>query len=222
MSTQPKQTTKTKRVLSITANVILAVIIIMAIFCCITAIISKDNKEAPSFFGVTMLSILSDSMEDEFYQGDLIIGIKCDPEKLEVGDVITFHTIINGQQELNTHRIVEIDDKGNYLYFVTRGDNTPDNDPLGVHENKIVSKYLFRIPAMGKVIGFLQKPMGFLLVIVLPVLLFFIYNLVQFFRVYFEYRTNKIKMQLKQEMLREQGKQPEDSDVGADNDENNS
>ena len=40
----------------------------------------------------------------------------------------------------------------------------------------IVGKYLFALPQMGKVMDFLSSSMGFLIVIVLPMLLFFIYQ----------------------------------------------
>ncbi len=202
---------KPNKALNIVLNVVVIAIIIFAVILCITAVVSKNNKEAPNFFGITMLSIQSDSMEPEFYTGDLIIGVKVDPKTLVRDDVITFHTIINGEPTLNSHRVIDIKDNGTYLSFTTRGDNspdlnndgTPDDDAQKVHQNEIVSKYLFRIPWFGNVIDFLQKPEGFLLVIVLPVLIFFIYNLVQFFRVFFEYRTNKIRMQLKAEMMNE-------------------
>ena len=48
-------------------------------------------------------------------------------------------------------------------------------------------------------LDYLQTSTGFLIVIVLPVLLFFIFHLVQFFRVLFEYQNVKMLIKYEQE-----------------------
>ena len=45
-----------------------------------------------------------------------------------------------------------------------------------ISDGDIVGKYVFALPQMGKVMDFLSSSMGFLVVIVLPMLLFFIYQ----------------------------------------------
>ena len=52
---------------------------------------------------------------------------------------------------------------------------------------------------MGKVFVFLQEPEGFLIVIVIPVFLFFLFHLVQFFRVLFEYQIVKNRIRYEEE-----------------------
>ncbi len=209
--------TKSKKVLNTVINVLLILILIFGIFCSYTAFVSKRGSGVPSIFGIRVFSIQSDSMEDEFYEGDLIVDVAVkDPADLEVGDVITFYTIIKGERVLNTHRIKEIEDKGTYLSFTTQGDNSPDEDPMKVHQNEIVGKYCFRIAKLGSVIDFLQTSLGFLIVIVLPVALFFIYNVVQFFRVFFSYRMQKMRMQLEQEMQMNASTAKDDSEEDKD------
>ncbi len=198
-----KAPSKQKKILNIIVNVFLVLVLIFGILCSFTAFASRNGNAGPSFFGIRMYSIQSPSMEPEFYEGDLIVDVSFNPEKadqLEVGDVITFNTIIGGEKALNTHRITEITDNGTHLYFSTKGDNNSREDDIGVHQNEIVGKYLFAIPKLGTVIDFLQTGTGFLIVIVLPVFLFFVYNLVQFFRVFFNYRMQKMKLELQKEM----------------------
>ncbi len=193
--------TKSSKVLNAVVSVLLILVLLFGIFCSYTAFASKKGSGVPDIFGLRIFSIQSDSMEDEFYEGDLIIDVAVkDPSKLEVNDVITFYTIIKGERVLNTHRITKIEDKGTYLAFTTQGDNSPEEDPMQVHQNEIVGKYCFAIPKLGSVIDFLQTSVGFLLVIVLPVALFFIYSLVQFFRVFFSYRMQKMRLELEREM----------------------
>ena len=93
----------------------------------------------------------------------------------------------------------EIYDGGGYLIFATKGDNSSFGDALTVHESEIVGKYWVRIGGIGKVFDYLQTSTGFLLVVVLPVFLFFLYHLVQFFRVLFEYQNVKNRIKYEQE-----------------------
>ncbi len=212
---QSQKSTK-KKVLNIVTTVLLVLVIIFGVICSYTAFMSKQGNRPPEIFGLRIFSIQSDSMEPVFYEGDLVFDTAVDVKALEVGDIITFYTVIQGERVLNTHRITEITEMqtadGSYLYFTTKGDNAPDEDPLGVHQNEIVGKYAFAIPAMGSVIDFLQTSVGFGVVIVLPVFIFFIYNLVQFFRVFFDYKAKKMRMELKQQMREGKGLDDEDDD----------
>ena len=52
---------------------------------------------------------------------------------------------------------------------------------------------------LGKAFDYLQTPTGFFLVVLLPVILFFIFNLVQFFRALFEYQGVKNRIKFEQE-----------------------
>jgi signal peptidase len=107
--------------------------------------------------------------------------------------------VINGERVLNTHRIHEIYDGGGYLIFATKGDNNTIADPLTVHESEIVGKYALRVGGLGKVFDYLQTSTGFLIVIVIPVFLFFLFHLIQFFRVLFAYQNVKNRIKFEQE-----------------------
>ena len=56
-----------------------------------------------------------------------------------------------------------------------------------------------RLAGVGKVFDYLQTSQGFLLVVVIPVLIFLLYQLVQFFRVLFEYQNVKNRIKFEQE-----------------------
>jgi capsular polysaccharide biosynthesis protein len=71
---------------------------------------------------------------------------------------------------------------------------------MTVHESEIVGQYKLRVPGLGKLVDYLQTAKGFFIVVVIPVLLFFIFHLVQFFRVLFEYQN--VKMLIKYEKER--------------------
>ena len=70
---------------------------------------------------------------------------------------------------------------------------------------------------VGKVVDYLQTSTGFLIVIVLPVFLFFLYHLIQFFRALFEYQNVKNRIRYEQErgrtedLIEEQKKQQDEA-----------
>ena len=189
-----------KRILNTVVNVILVIAIILAAFCTYVSFVSTSGSGTPSIFGISIYSIRTDSMYPNLVAGDLIIGKAVDPADLRKEDIITYWTVVDGQKVLNTHRIIGIYDGGGYLIFETKGDANTAVDALTVHENAIVSKYTgARVKGLGKVFDYLQTSTGFLLVVVIPVFLFFLYHLVQFFRTLFEYQNVKNRIKFEQE-----------------------
>lgn len=195
-----EEESKAKRILNAVVNAILVLAIALAAMCTYVSYVSTSGNGVPSILGIRMFSIQTESMYPTLLPGDLIfdVGVK-DPGELRKDDIITYWTVINGERVLNTHRIHEIYDGGGYLIFATKGDNNTIADPLTVHESEIVGKYSFRVSGVGKVFDYLQTSTGFLIVIVVPVFLFFLFHLVQFFRVLFEYQNVKNRIKFEQE-----------------------
>lgn len=195
-----KKQRKPRKVLNTIINVVLVIAIVVAGIATYVSFVSSSGQGAPNIFGLRLLSIQTNSMADTLMPGDLVVstGVK-DPADLRPGDIITYWTVINGERVLNTHRIINIYDGGDYLIFETQGDNNTTVDPLTVHESEIIGKYSFHVSGVGKVFDYLQTPTGFLIVVVVPVFIFFIYHLVQFFRVLFEYQNVKNRIKYEQE-----------------------
>ncbi len=194
-----KKGNKTKTVNRI-INVVLIIVIAFAAVCTFVSFVSSSGNGVPNILGVQLLSIQTDSMYPTLEPGDLVIDTPVkDPSTLRTGDIITYWTVIDGERVLNTHRIENIFDGGEYLIFETKGDKNTTVDPLTVHESEIIGKYGFHISGLGKAFDYLQTPTGFFIVVLLPVLLFFIFNLVQFFRALFEYQSVKNRIKFEQE-----------------------
>ena len=195
-----EEESKGKRILNTVVNALLVIAIALAAVCTYVSFVSTSGNGVPSIFGIRIFSIQTESMYPTLMPGDLIFdtGVK-DAGDLRTGDIITYWTVINGERVLNTHRIHEVYDGGGYLIFSTKGDNNTIADPLTVHESEIVGKYSFRVGGVGKVFDYLQTSTGFLIVIVIPVFIFFLFHLVQFFRVLFEYQNVKNRIKFEQE-----------------------
>ena len=214
---------KGKRVLNTIVNTVLVLAIILAALCTYVSYVNTSGNGVPSVFGIRMFSIQTESMYPVLMPGDLIFDTAVkDPDTLRQGDIITYWTVINGERVLNTHTIFEIYDGGGYLIFETKGEKNSAVDALSVHESEIVGKYSgIRIPTLGKVFDYLQSPTGFFVVIVVPVFLFFLFHLVQFFRVLFEYQNVKNRIKYEQErgrtedMIDEQKRQQQEAQVQA-------
>ena len=117
-------------------------------------------KEVPGVLGYKPFIVLSGSMSPTFNYGDLIVVKEVDYDDLKVGDVVSFR---NSKKVVTTHRIYG--EKNGC--FETKGDNNNDKDRGIVCEKHIEGKYIYRIIGLGSVILFIQKPIGFISLMVL-------------------------------------------------------
>ena len=196
-----------KRTGTIVISVVLWIIILIAALYAFTTIATRDNQNVSNLFGYTPLVVKSDSMAPTFETGDLIVIKKCDPQTLKEGDIICFHTIINNEYALNTHRIKSIEAVGDARSYTTIGDNNNGiADQHVISDGDIVGKYVTSIPKIGKVMDFLSGSTGFLIVIVLPMLLFFIYQV---------YHLITISINLKKAIAVETAKEQESANMKA-------
>ena len=196
-----KEESKGHKIVSGIINAVLVFAIALAAMSTYVSYVSTSGSGVPSIFGLQIFSIQTESMYPVLSPGDLIFDVSIkDARDLKKGDIVTYWTVINGESVLNTHTIYEIYESGEYLLFATKGENNTVADPMTVHESKLVGKYTnFKIPGLGKVFDYLQTSTGFLIVVVIPVFIFFLYYLVQFFRVLFEYQNVKNRIKYEQE-----------------------
>ena len=103
---------KALKVLKITGQALLSIILVFVIIVTALMLFTRDKYQVPNVFGYSFINIISDSMSgdnpDSFNKGDLIIiNRNADKKNLQVGQIITFETVIQGELVLNTHRIVK-------------------------------------------------------------------------------------------------------------------
>lgn len=129
------------RIFTIVGIVLCVILIPILIINCVMIVKSFINpEEVPGVFGYKPMIVLTDSMFPVIEKGDIIISEEIDPNKVEVGDVISFKDPVsfNGKDDFSvvTHRVVDIikDDQGKAKAFWTKGDfnNTYDKEPVPV------------------------------------------------------------------------------------------
>lgn len=110
----------------------------------------------PKVVGIQPLVVLSGSMEPTYHVGSLIYVADVKPEKLEIGDSVTY-TMGDGETMV-THRIIEIDETKQCVY--TKGDANNAADGSAVRYTDIVGKPLFSIPGMGYLASYFTTSSG--------------------------------------------------------------
>ena len=99
-------------------------------------------------------------MEPAINTGDAVIVGPVVTGSIKPGDIITYKLGNN----LITHRVLSIN--GNTL--ITKGDANEDPDPSAVQLSQVTSRYLFKIPYVGYLAGFVRTRIGWFLAIILP------------------------------------------------------
>ena len=165
-----------KKIIAVICSIILWGIILLTALFTFTTLATRNNNQIASLAGYTPLLVQSDSMAPTFAAGDLIIIRSCDTKTLKEGDIITFHTILNNEYALNTHRIMEITENEGHRSYLTKGDNNEIADIHSILDGDIVGVYVAKSTVLGRILNFLSSKIGFLVVIVLPMLVFFIYQ----------------------------------------------
>lgn len=175
---------KLSKILHITVDVLVILVLIVSVLIATLSLTSKSSG-VPNIFGIAPLSVQSDSMSGTFETGDLIFcKVTNDPSfEYQKDDIVTFPIEINGVEVLNTHRIAEVIKDDNSTYYQTQGDNNDTNptaDEILQTSSTIVAQYTgVKIGGLGTVLSFLRTQLGFFLCVLLPMIIFFLYEAVR-------------------------------------------
>ena len=200
---------KASKVLNVIISIILWVVIVVAALFAFTTLATRDSNKVANLFGFTPLTVQSDSMVPTFSAGDMIIIKKCNTADLKEGDIITFHTIIQNQYVLNTHRIASIDSNVSVRSYTTKGDNNQIADINPVHFKNLIGKPVLRIPYLGYLSTWVQSPPGLYIAIAVGIALLGLVFIPDLFREAKEDELKKKEEELKkrEEELKKKEKQ---------------
>lgn len=194
-----------KAIINTIINILIVIVLITSILIAVMSLTSKSSGIS-TIFGYTIQPIQSDSMkggspegypEGDFGHGDLMIAKATefkDTAEYNIGDIVTFKTKDTDNQDmLIVHRIVDAvkKDDGTYVYQ-TQGDNrqtSPVPDQQDVSEYirawDIGSVYYTKgytgkiLKGWGAPLDYIRTQQGFFLVVLLPMIIFFMYALVR-------------------------------------------
>ena len=173
-----------KKTLKRTANIIIDILVVLILIVSIIVVmlsLTSKSSGVPNIFGIAPLRVQTESMKGTVDPGDLIFCTLTEiDDEFQKNDIVTFPIELNGEKVLNTHRIVEVVKDENITYYRTQGDNketNPEPDTDLQTSSTIVAKYTgTKIPGLGNALSFIRTQLGFFLCILLPMIIFFIYE----------------------------------------------
>lgn len=183
------------KIFNVVIDILIVAVLVISVITLITVFTTtREGKGVPNLFGKAPISVLTDSMagdkEDNFNKGDLLICDVVDnplEEEFKVGDIVTFRQDINedGNLELVTHRLYKQNEDGS---FQTKGDANAsyDQNPANttifsdIDSLDILAVYHgTKLSGVGNFVDFLRSPLGFFLCILLPMIIFFVYQAIR-------------------------------------------
>lgn len=191
---------KSKKILGIIVDILLIAIVIIAIVISVLTFSSKaSGNGVANIMGYSPFAVQSDSMSPTFNKGDLIISKTkgFDATNLQVGDIITFYAtdLKTGNDFINSHRIVKVEnlnDTSDYRFYTTKGDNLDTNDLTRIGSSDVIGVYTGkRVPVLGSVMDFLRTQTGFMICVLIPLAIFFIYELYKFLSIIIAKKNEK-------------------------------
>lgn len=128
---------------------------------------------APYFLKQPMpfLPVAGISMNPVLMEGDLIMYEEVSLSSVEVGDIIVYSIPPLIQKHYNcppvvTHRVVEVRDTADGLFYRTKGDNNTVQDPWSVRHCDLIGKVNQQISYLGFFFLFLQSRGGLIFIVV--------------------------------------------------------
>lgn len=160
-------------------NILSVVIIALALFVLLSVVLTRRG-DTPNVLGFSAFRVVSGSMRPELQEDDLIVIKRVAPDKIEVGDIISFYSPdpeLRGA--VNTHRVAAVAEEGGQYVFTTKGDANMIEDKYGVRGDEVLGKVVLVSALLGKLSRLAANPLVFIPLILVPLLAILLTNLVR-------------------------------------------
>ncbi len=192
------KTQTVKKIVKITASVLVYLFLAICIFGVVLTIMSKKGDDAATMFGMQMRVVLSSSMEkcdetdvSEFKIKDIPVGsmvfietVPEDPEKaaewysdIKIGDVLTFKYVYVSQETI-THRVTGIRTEADGSYTIRLDGDNKSSDAETLTQiintgeenspNYIIGKVTGQSYFVGLMARTLRSPVGLIFIVIIP------------------------------------------------------
>ena len=168
-----------KRILGVLWDILEVVIIIYVIF--VTAcILFRNDYGYTQFSDYTLASL--DKHDAKYIknakEGNLLIVRKT--KDIEKGDYIYYYAVINEQYGIRGGIVTGITkDDYNNLYNIDTN-ISGEKIKISVYNKRVLGKYSNQISNLGDILKFLETRVGFLIFVLLPIMLVFVYQIYVF------------------------------------------
>ena len=150
-------------------------IIIIYVICMTAFLLCKNDYGFTQIGDMTFITIndqLQENLPDETQKGDLLL-VRAGIEDIKVGDKIYYYATENNEYVIRSAYVREevTSDENMALYQL--------DDEIGttIATTRIIGKYSAIYHTIGGILDVLQSRIGFLLLVILPILLIFMYQI---------------------------------------------
>ena len=159
-----------KKVLRFVWSVVEFVIILFVIL--MTSILLNKNKYGYTQFGkytISSVDLVSERGIKNAKEGDLLI-VK-NSNDIKKGDVIYYYVVYNESYVIQSDAVMDVEsDDFSSVYTIERG------GVMTIASSRVLGKDAKVYPFFGSVLAVLESKLGFLFLVLLPVLIIFIYQ----------------------------------------------
>ena len=151
-------------------------VIIIVYVIAITCFILCRNEHGFTQFGEYTFDNISLTDERNIHdvkKGDLLI-IK-NSNDIKVGDMIYYYAVYNDKYVIKTNAVTKIE-KDDFTNLYTLN----DEDGITIASTRVLGKYASRHSNLGAILDVLESKIGFLFLVLLPIMVVFIYQVYEF------------------------------------------
>ncbi|MBI5231341.1 MAG: signal peptidase I [Coriobacteriales bacterium] len=163
------------------ANVLVNMCLVVLVLAAVVLALARfaPERQLPVVGGLRVLVVDGGSMEPAIRVGSVIVVRRLDPERIQVGDVISFTTPTrrgsSGAPTIATHRVIHVTREKVYgdhgtVALRTKGDANEEPDIQAISGASVLGKLVLALPYLGYVVRFGQTPLGIAVLILVPAL----------------------------------------------------
>lgn len=188
-------------------RIALVLLELLILYIVIKVVIGVATNSPVNVFNHYVFVVKTESMQDFINPGDIVFIQKCQIDKAQIGDVISF-TCINPTQTIYgsniIHRVVDREVVDGLIRLTTKGDANVIIDEYQVTGTNFVGRVTLVSPFLGRVFNLFVSTYLSLYLIVLVLLLFVIVSVIKrMIKLVKEEHRQKEKEKIKEEILAE-------------------
>ena len=182
---------KNNKVLKIIMMIMKAIVSFFIIVVISIIFIQRVSNNKLTLGGYSIYTIITESMLPKYEVYDMVITKKVSPNAIAVGDDVVYM----GQKgdfadKIVTHQVINIEKKGNEVFFHTKGLANDIEDPL-ITSSQILGKVTMKSRILSFVSRVVNNPYGFYFVIFVPFGILLVMEVIDIANERKEYKSSK-------------------------------
>ena len=158
-------------------NIVLTILFVLIMFVLFTSFYFTHTKSMPKIFGYN-ISIMNGSQMKEYIPDKSGI-ITSDKEEIQPGN-FALCKIGKENPVATILLVVDIENVNNNKEYYMRTAVGFDGEQIKVNENQIIGKAVYHSALLGKILGFMIRPIGIIVLLILPAFILIIWVIYHF------------------------------------------